>query len=183
MKQHEIDLKGFEKSTKECYRLKFSNGYEDFTLDENWNLSCTGSFGNYAYTGWTPEKNRTFKRLLSQLDTGYYLLSKIGRDDYFDVDEFEEEFKINVIRLRKSKYWTKEEAREVYDWYTFNLEGVEEFDIVCFKIWQESPKCLDEPFEWMPEKTYRPNDRYFAKVVFGEFKKILEKELEEGKHE
>lgn len=53
-----------------------------FDLD-NWSMNCQSDCGNYSY-GWAVEKERTFLKLMTQIDK-QYLLGKVSNRTQFDV--------------------------------------------------------------------------------------------------
>lgn len=59
--------------------------------NKNWSMMAQSDCGDYSYS-WIPEKDRTFLKLMQQIDD-QYLLDKIANRSYFD----EEESKKNLI--------------------------------------------------------------------------------------
>lgn len=106
--------------------------------------------------------------------------------DYFNVDDYIEKCKKQIIKLRVKEQLSKEQARELWSFFTEELD-TDSFDLVLDKVMGN--KLLNELYdgevyysEFAPEKDYSPNNISFATKVFPMFVEILKKELEEAEN-
>ena len=172
----------YTKSTCEKYTLRFNKGMDwaVFTIDDTGIFQCHSSFGDYAYH-WTAF-GKNFKKFLCGIDK-YYLLRKVSNPNYFDCDKYIESMKKLIIRQRKHYDIPKKQARELWSYFTTELEYETSYDLVCYQIMSNSlinDLCYHDTVnsEYMPEKDYSHSAIVFAEEIFPEFIKILKAEVE-----
>lgn len=172
------------KSTCEKYTLRFNKGwdYAIFTIDAAGILQCHSSFGDYAYH-WSAF-GENFKEFLCRIEPAY-LIDKIADKTYLDFEDYQEKAKATTIEERRDGELTKEEARELWDFITNDLDDYSgSYDLVCNEIYHNN--ILDKLYggevfysNFMPVKDYTPNAKAFAYDIFPKFVEILKHELEE----
>lgn len=173
------------KSTCEKYTLKFNRGwdYAVFTIDDTGILQCHSTFGDYAYH-WTAFGDN-FKEFLCEINS-CYLLDKVARRTYFDLDKYHKKAKNELFKLRRSYEINKEDARELYDFINNELSDYNSYDLVCREIYENdilSKMYSGEVFysEFAPEQDYTPNATAFAYDIFPKFVEILKEEIKKSK--
>ena len=172
------------KSTCEKYTLRFNDGYDwaIFTIDNIGMFNCQSSFGNYAYH-WS-SFGSCFKSFLVKLDISY-LLIKLCKRDYFDMDSHIKKCKKEIFRMRRESEITKDQAKEAFEFITEGLDSCGSYDVTVYAIYESSiineisgDVCYSE---FMPDKDYSPQQYAFVKSIYPEFVKILKAELNEKK--
>lgn len=172
------------KSTCEKYTLKFNKGWDwaVFTIDETGIFQCHSSFGGYSYH-WNAFGD-SFKKFLTEIDS-YYLLNKTAKQDYFDLGKYQEKVKPVIVKLRKERELSKDEARELWE-FVDNLDYGNSYDLVCNEIFEN--EILSKVYsgdvyysDFAPERDYSPNAEAFAHNIFPKFVEILKAEIEQQK--
>lgn len=170
----------FKKSSCEKYTLRFDYGdYAIFTIDDTGMFNCQSSFGDYAYH-WNAFGDN-FKEFLCGIDSGY-LFRKLCNEDYFDFNKYVEDSKKEILKLRKEGDLTKEQARELLEFFDNGLEDYSSFDMTCHQVFGNS--LLNELYcnevyysDFCPEKDYDPSQKAFILEIYPKFVEILKKEL------
>ncbi|WXR61208.1 hypothetical protein WG909_13035 [Peptostreptococcaceae bacterium AGR-M142] len=190
-------IKSFNKGFSERYEYIFSCGdYSTFNIDSkiNKNGTCTGtmqitsSFGNFAYT-WGCVSG-CFKEFLCQIDDAY-LLNKISNIDSFYFEDYIKQSKSRILKDRKNKDFSKEEARKFYDYYKSNMHNFEyrySYDLTVLEFANSTVvnDVLDEysfESEYLPTCDYPKNHIYFINNIYPVFIEELKKEIKQNKEE
>ncbi len=138
MKPNTITFKAVsEKADK--YSTKCLWALVTFDLD-NWIMSAQSDAGEYSYR-WSKEKDRTFLELMAVLNK-HYLLGKIAKRDFFNIEETKENICELVRKDDNLEEWQRHETLEeilnisnnlsVYEFsqQTDEIDIVREYDLL-----------------------------------------------------
>lgn len=174
----------FKKSTCEKYTIRWGGyGWAVFTIDEFGMFNCQSDYGDYNYM-WPNHGRKSFKHFILELarDTSY-LLKKVTKADTFDYEKSLENWKIEIVRERRERSCTKEQARNAWEVIT----GLDDYsgspDILLYQIIDSDAinDIWDEPhYVFNVDRDYSPQALAFAHEVMPMFADILRKEIEEG---
>lgn len=133
--------------------------------NKNWSMMAQSDCGDYSYS-WLPEKDRTFLKLMQQID-GEYLLGKISNRTHFD----EEESKKNLIRWVDQEEDIDRLEKEINE---ISASSAEEFireveDIEGLEDWPDLWECVEHDYP-QSAKTFC---RIFTDCVQPEIRKYL----------
>ena len=178
----------FKKSTCERYDLRWEHGgWATFTIDENGGLfNCQSDYGSYNYE-WPKHGRKSFKHFLIEITRGSdYLLGKVANKDHFDFQKAVEQWKSEIIKLRRGMECTEEQARRAWDF----VEGLEEYSgspqIIQKEIYEsESLSAIqDEPwYTFEADLDYSPQALFFGNEIMPMFADLLKKEIGDGEKE
>lgn len=175
----------FKKSTCERYDIRWGKyGWATITIDENGGVfNAQSDFGNYAYA-WPHHGRKSFKHyiVLDLARDDSYFLGKVAKETFFDENKALDQWISEVIKARKEKECTKEQARDAYDFLN-ELDISLSPDLLCERLYEskELGAIWDEPwFIFEVDLEYSPQAKAFAQRVMPMFADILRKEIEEG---
>lgn len=136
--------------------------------NKSWSMMAQSDCGDYSYS-WVPEKDRTFLKLMQQID-GEYLLGKISDRSRFD----EEGSKKNLLhwldqeedidRLEKKIKEVNANSSEEFMREVKGIEGLED--------WPDLWECLEHDYP-RSAKTFC---RIFTECIQPEIRKYLKRE-------
>jgi hypothetical protein len=173
----------FTKSTAERYdiRPKQGFGWGIFTIDENGGVfHCQSDYGDYSYI-WSNHGRESFKHFLCEIDT-YYLLKKVAERDDYDHDKCFKKWEKAIIKLRRERDCTKEQARDAWDFIHHELEHQNSYDICCEKF--SNSEAIEDIAgdEWWCtfelEKDYSSQAIAFAHKLWPMFIQVLKQEID-----
>lgn len=135
--------------------------------NKNWSMMAQSDCGDYSYS-WVPEKDRTFLKLMQQID-GEYLLGKIADRSRFD----EEESKRNLISWVNCEEDADRLEKEIKE---INAGSPEEFmrevgDIEGLQDWPDLWECIEHDYP-QSAKTFT---RVFTECIQPEIRKHLKR--------
>jgi len=172
-----------KKSTCEKYTIRWgSYGWAVFTIDEFGMFNCQSDYGDYNYM-WPNHGRKSFKHFILELaeDTSY-LLKKVSRRNTFDYEKAVIGWKSELIKVRRARECTKEQARDVWEF----IEASEEYSgspqIIQKEIFESEALSAiwDEPwYIFETDLDYSPQALAFAHEVMPMFADILRKEIDE----
>lgn len=173
----------FKKSTCERYDLRWGQyGWAIFTIDEKLGLfNCQSDHGDYSYM-WPNHGRKSFKHFILELakDT-HYLLKKVSKPDTFDFQKALVRWKREIIRVRRDRECTKEQARDAWE----AIDSLEDYsgspDVLLYQICDSRAinEIWDEPwYVFEIDREYSPQALAFAHEVMPMFANILSKEIE-----
>lgn len=174
----------FKKSTCERYDIRWDKfGWATITIDENGGMfNAQSDYGSYAYS-WPNHGRESFKHFILELarDASYFL-GKVSRETYYDHAKSLEQWKKQIIEIRRDGECTREQARDAWEFldelddYCGNATAVQmrlyessELSAICAEPW-----CL-----FCTDMDYPPAARYFANEVMPMFAEILKNEIAE----
>lgn len=171
------------KATCEKYTLRFNDGWDwaVFTIDDTGLLQCHSSFGDYNYH-WNAF-GENFKDFLCRIDS-HYLLNKTAKMNYFDIENYQNEVKPIIIKMRRENELNEYQARELWDFIMNDLDDYgSSYDLVCRELYENeilNKVCCGEVFysDFSPSQSYTPNALAFGHKVYPMFVEVLKKELE-----
>lgn len=178
----------FTKSTCIRYdiRPKEGFGWGIFTIDENDGLfTCHSDCGDYNYS-WPYHGRESFKHFLCEINTDY-LLEKVSHRNYFNFHKSFESWKKTIIKLRKDRDCSREQARGAWDFIHHELEDCNSYDVCCERIANSDEINEIAGDEWWYlfeiEKDYSPDVYAFANKLWPMFISILKEEIGKSKQE
>ncbi|MDQ7095976.1 hypothetical protein REC12_20485 [Desulfosporosinus sp. PR] len=174
----------YKKSVCERYDLRWKhNGWATFTIDENGGLfNAQSDFGNYSYA-WPNHGRKSFKHFIVQdlARDPEYVLGKISKEDYFNLEKAENGWKARIIDIRKQDACTKKQARDAWEFINeLDLSG--SVDYIQNEIYSSSEisAISEEPwYDFEIELDYPYMAVRFANEVMPMLADILRKEIEE----
>lgn len=171
----------FKKSTSERYDIRWKHGWAIFTIDENGGVfSCQSDHGNYNYA-WPKHGRKSFKHFILELARdSFYFLGKVSSTTYLNYGTSLRTWKNTIIRMRKERDCTKEQAREVWD-FIRDIDGCSSVETIQRELYgNKTINDLSGGEPWYLFDTdldYPPGAVRFAKEVMPMFAEILQKEL------
>lgn len=180
-KQKLISVK---KGQKETYLLYFELGnHQEFSIDEDCNLSSFGDYGTYSYGFWNPSSigKPSFKHFLVGLNK-YYVLTKLATEDSYNATEHIKACREEILRYRRDTSWTRKEARDAWNWVIdcgFEEYGATDLKIVQHEVYNTFPVSDYDVWDsyFMPEAVYSHQTNRFADIAFDAFQEVLREEL------
>lgn len=173
-----------KKSTCERYdiKLKDSYGWAIITIDENGGLfNSQSDYGNYSYS-WPNHGRKSFKHFLLELvNDKQYFLGKVADDGYYYQEKTEESWKQEVLRARKERELTKEEARELWD-EIIDFDYYSSGEAIQNQCYQSEiiAKYYCEPwYSFEVVKGFSPHAHAFANIIMPILGEIIKKEIAE----
>lgn len=173
----------FKKSACERYDLRWKHGgWATFTIDENGGLfNCQSDFGSYNYE-WPNHGRKSFKHFLIEITRSTdYLLGKVSTKNHFDYGKALDKWKSEIIKLRRARECTEEDARSAWEF----IEGLDEYSgspqIIQKEIYESEVlnRIQDEPWYMFDvELDYSPQALIFANKVMPMFAEILRREID-----
>ena len=134
--------------------------------------------GSYAYNGWSPETDRTFKKFLCTLDKPY-LLNKLA-DTVLDFDASINLWRKYIFEDRREGRLTKEQASDAYD-DLIEIEGdnCSTADAFYYKLHESFilDQMLNTHWEDPYVKDFSPQANWFYDKLFATLIEVLKKEL------
>lgn len=174
----------FKKSTCERYDIRWGQGgWATITIDENGGLfNAQSDYGSYAYA-WPCHGRKSFKHyiVLDLVRDESDFLGKVAREDYFDGNKAIEQWLSEVIKIRKERDCTKEQARDAWDFIN-DLDTSLSPDLLQERIYEsrEIGEICKEPwYVFEINLEYSPMARVFARKVMPIFAAILKNEIED----
>ena len=159
--------------------LKWRCMWAKITIDENaWMFSCVSDAGNFSYR-WRSENQRTFKKFLTQIDTGYLMKKIEPRTQEFDFEATVKNIKQHLFESRHSGDIRKKEVRKAYE-LVEHLDYENSADLVLYQL-IEGHKYFSDDYSWTAElivKNHSPEAITFTELVFPLLQEVLKIEID-----
>ncbi len=132
------------------------------------------TFGSWGY-GWYSIGEQTLRQFLCEADRGY-VMSKLARKDYLDIDSTIKQWKRLIIECLRSSRITKEQARTYFD----EIAGLDECDNALF---HHSVLSTDNLLGFIQDRTlgcdydYCPQFRGFMDTIWPAFIEQMKEEV------
>lgn len=172
------------KNMCEVYTLKIPENlkhkclWAKIMIDENaWMFSCISDCGNFSYR-WPSESHITFKKFLTQIDTGYLLRKIEPFPTKFNQEATFKNLVRALIEQRREGNITKEQAREDMNVIKeFEFDGSE--DLLMERLLYHT-KTFSGDYEWTANlmvKEHTPGAITFVKDIFPLLQEVLKIEV------
>ena len=171
------------KSQAEVYsiRPKQGFGWGIFMIDEGTgSLSVISDYENYNYRWGSGCFSGSFKKFLTEIDTGY-LLDKVAHDCIeLKFDESVVKWKKEIIEARRENGWEKEKIRELWDDFESIISEYQNEQCIQLKIFESELSNIIDVCEGFGVRGYDSSARQFADELWPMFIDVLKKEINEG---
>lgn len=173
------------KETCDVYTIRIPNEHKyrcawaKIIVDEkNFILSCISDAGNFSHR-WPNEEHRTFKKFLTQIDSGYLMRKIEPRATEFDVDATCESLIRALLEYRRDDNITKEQARKEYDIIKWHEDYCSSEDLL-FQALVEETETFSDDYSWTSDlfvRKHTPGAITFTEIIFPLFQEALKIEL------
>jgi hypothetical protein len=140
--------------------------------EKNFILSCISDAGNFSHR-WPTEEHRTFKKFLTQIDSGYLM-----RAPELDMEATCKSLKTALFENRRYDNITKKQARKEYDVIEFH-ENYGSEDLL-FQALVDETETFSDDYSWTGDlfvRKHTPGAITFTEIIFPLFQEALKIEL------